>query len=452
MYKILVIDDDKLFLNSIRKFLEYQGYNVTTCLNPLKVENLIINNHYNCVLLDVIFPEIDGIDLLHKIKKIKPHIPVIMVSGQSTTTMIVSALKKDAYDFIEKPIDIEKLLTSIKNAINQYLVIIDRNALLYELKNSRSIIGKSKVILDLTNSIKKIAPTNANVLITGEMGTGKNITAVALHSHSKRYNKPFIKFNCASIQNNSLGSELFGHIKGAFIGATSDKEGVFPKANSGTLFINEIADLNMKLQAKLATFFKEGYITQIGSIEKIYLDIRVIASTSQNLKNLVKEGLFRSDLYHQISIIQITTPSLRKRQDDIPLFAQFLLKVIANDNKQTKLLISNEALLFLSQQTWPGNMWELRNVLEKATIIKSTDRIELTDIRAVMGQELEQSENSKKKTFLKVEMDNYERKFIIRALKLNNGKKLETANILGINRSALFKKMRKFGITDSDFK
>lgn len=378
--RVLAIDDDMPFLNSLKELLRFENYLVDTYQNPSAALEAVQSNDYDCILLDVKMPGMDGIEMLKRLNGQKSKVPVIMISGQSTIRIAVEAIKKGAYDFIEKPLEPERLFVALKNAIEKNTLAREKNILVSELGENNRLIGESPAMLDIFKKIKTLASANTKVLITGETGTGKELVAKALHYHSDRVGKPYIKLNCAAIPPDLLESELFGHKKGSFTGAWQDKHGKFKAADNGTLFLDEIGDLEVHLQAKLLRVLEEGEFEMLGSTESIRVDCRIISATNRDLEKLIRQGKFRADLYHRLNVVNIHIPPLRERREDISLLAKYFL-VIFNDTYNKKIYdFSDGALQTLASKDWPGNIRELRNVVEKTVIYTSASQIDEEDL------------------------------------------------------------------------
>lgn len=448
MYKILVIDDDEIFLQSINNHLEYLHYTVKTCSNPTRVMGLVDKESFDVILLDIKMPGVDGMELLSLLVQRKPDIPIIMISGQSTIVIAVDAIKKGAFDFVEKPIDPERLKVAIKNALAVRKLHAEKMRLMDELKERYRMVGKSKALDEIIATIQQIANTKSKVLITGETGTGKELVARAIHFTSNRSSAPFIKLNCAAIPKELLESELFGHKKGAFSGAVSDHIGKFQAADGGTLFLDEIGDMDLMLQAKLLHVLQDEEFMMLGSNQSIKVDVRIVAATNHDIKELIKEKKFRNDLYHRLNVVNINIPPLRERKEDIePLFIYFLQEFSQTYNK-TITGWEPEVIKKLKRQPWPGNVRELKNTVEKMVIYTNGDRITLRELELAAGIS-NQTNGTGVVTLtgnLKEELQNYERKIIEQTLKETGGKVLEAARRLGINRTALFKKKKRLGI------
>ena len=446
MYKILAIDDDEGFLTSIGNNLEYNNYDVTLCSNPLNVNDLIDDQNFNAVLCDVKMPGMDGIEVLKIIQEKDPFLPVIMLSGQSTISIAIDAIRSGAYDFLEKPVTSEKLIKTIEKAIKKNEWVFEKKILLNERESVWKMIGNSPALLRALNVLEKVAPTEAKVLILGETGTGKELAARAIHNLSKRSLKPYIKINCAAIPENLLESELFGHKKGSFTGASQDKTGKFKAADGGTLFLDEIGDLSLNLQAKMLRVLNDNEIEVIGDVQPQKIDVRIIAATNKNLEEMVEEGTFRSDLLHRIKVISIQLPPQRDRIEDIPLLARnFLLQNAQSYNKQL-LDFSPQALLLLQKKEWPGNVRELKNVIEKITIFATGPIIQASDIQQAIKFDQLLSVQNQPDTSLKEATEQLEKEIIISTLNNTNWKMQQTADILNIDRTTLFKKMQKYAI------
>ena len=444
--RILAIDDDSVFLKSIKELLEYQKFSVDTCANPLQALTLFKENRYQAVLLDVKMPGMDGIELLEQFQQIKHQTPVIMVSGQSTISIAVEALKKGAFDFIEKPVDADRLLLTIRHALDSYLLFTEREELLNQLRSNYQMIGNSAALQQIFTQIEQVGSTDAKVLITGETGTGKELVARAIHLSGGRASGPFVKINCAAIPSELMESELFGHKKGAFTGAGNEHPGKFQAANGGTLFLDEIGDMDLLLQAKLLHVLQDNEFMMLGSNESINVDVRIIAATNQDLSNLMKAGKFRPDLFHRLNVFSIHIPPLRERTEDIPLLVRHFLNEFSQEYNRNLQEIEPEALRILSKQPWPGNVRELRHVIEKIVILGIHKTVTAKDIRKALGIMDSQNANPLTYASLKDELSANERNIILNALIQYDWKIQKTADQLGIDRSSLFKKMHKLGI------
>ena len=448
--KILAIDDDPKYLISIKKLLEIKGYSVTALSNQSEILDALNQLTYDCVLLDVKMPGLNGIELFHIITKKDPYMPVIMISGQSNINIAVDMIKKGAFDFIEKPIETERLLVTIKNALNKRALQAENDIIFDELKENYRMIGQSVQFKELIKNISSLAPTNAKVLIEGESGTGKELIAWAIHHNSKRRGKPYIKVNCASIPSELLESELFGHKKGSFTGADKDREGKFMSADEGTLFLDEIGDMNINLQAKLLRVLEENEIEVIGENIPRKVDVRIVAATNRNLDELVGGKEFREDLYHRLNVIKIQVPPLRERREDIlPLAYHFLNYFSVQYNKVVdKFCQQAEAKLI--NHNWYGNVRELKNIVEKLVIFCKEKEIRLDETISALNKKPIGFFDSVETHPLKIAKTNFEKEYIMETLIKNDWKINETAAVLGIDRTNLFKKMQKLGIDRED--
>lgn len=443
--KILVIDDEENYLKSIKKILEMNGFSVTTISNPKKVLEINEIQYYDAILLDVKMPGINGIELFNILVKKSSIVPIIIISGQSNISIAVNFIKNGAYDFIEKPIDSDRLLITLRNAITKRDLMLEKENIYKELLENNKITGVSNQIKELLLKINKIAQTDAKVLIVGETGTGKELVAWSLHHNSLRKKNNYIKVNCAAIPGELLESELFGHKKGSYTGASEDREGKFKAADGGTLFLDEIGDMDLRLQSKLLRVLEENEIEIIGDSKPVPIDVRIITATNKNLEELISQEKFRSDLYHRINVVKLEIPPLRERTDDIiPLAYNFLQQFGNTYNKAVKK-ISRQGEGILKNYSWPGNIRELKNVVEKLVIFSESEEIATEDILQTMSSSA--SSNDGNETFdLKIAKSDFEREYLINTLNKYNWKIIETADALGIDRTNLFKKMKRYGI------
>lgn len=366
---ILIIDDEKAIRKTLSEILSFEGYKIDEAVDGEEGLKKFKEKTYDVVLSDIKMPKVDGLDFLQRALEINPDVPVIMISGHGNIETAVEAVKKGAYDFIQKPPDLNRLLITIRNAM-------ERNSLVTETKNlkrkafkAQEMIGESASIKKIKETIEKVAPTEARVLITGENGVGKELVARWLHEKSNRADGPLIEVNCAAIPGELIESELFGHEKGSFTSAIKQRIGKFEQANGGTLFLDEIGDMSLNAQAKVLRALQEGKITRVGADKDITVDVRVIAATNKDLMKEVENKTFRLDLYHRLSVILIHVPSLNERKEDIPLLADRFLEDICNDYGIAKKAISDDAIKALQDYNWTGNIRELRNVVERLVIL-----------------------------------------------------------------------------------
>jgi DNA-binding NtrC family response regulator len=369
MANILVIDDEKSIRNTLQEVLEYEGHKVDLATNGIEGLELFENGSHDVVLCDIKMPGMDGIEVLEKMHEKAYDIPIIIISGHGNIDTAVEAIKKGAYDFIEKPLDLNRLLVTMRNATERNELVTETKVLKRRISKTYDIIGESESIRKVKDMIERVAPTDARVLITGDNGTGKELVARWLHEKSARAVQPFVEVNCAAIPSELIESELFGHEKGAFTSAIKQRKGKFEQAHGGTLFLDEVGDMSLSAQAKVLRALQEHKITRVGSDKDIEVDVRVITATNKNLKDEIAQKNFREDLYHRLSVIIIHVPSLNERLDDIPLLADYFNEQICLEYGRPKMLIQLDAISELQKITWTGNIREFRNVLERLIIM-----------------------------------------------------------------------------------
>ena len=369
MANILVIDDEKSIRNTLKEILEYEKFSVDLAEHGAEGLEKYKTGNYDIVLCDIKMPEMDGLEVLEKIFKEEGETQVIMISGHGNIDNAVEAIKKGAYDFIEKPLDLNRLLITIRNALDKTSLITETRVLKRKVGKSFEMVGDSETIRQVKAIIDKVAPTDARVLITGANGTGKELVARSLHEKSTRSAGPFVEVNCAAIPSELIESELFGHEKGAFTSAIKQRIGKFEQADGGTIFLDEIGDMSLSAQAKVLRALQENRISRVGSDKDIHVNVRVVAATNKNLKEEIGKNRFREDLYHRLSVILIHVPSLNERLDDIPLLADHFNSVICSEYGTTPRVIRDDAIRELQKITWTGNFREFRNVLERLIIL-----------------------------------------------------------------------------------
>ncbi|MGI5914700.1 MAG: sigma-54-dependent transcriptional regulator [Bacteroidales bacterium] len=369
MSKILVIDDEKSIRNTLKDVLEYEKYQVDLAEDGRTGIELFSNNSYDVVLCDIKMQEMDGIEVLEKLQDISTLTPVIMISGHGNIDTAVEAIKKGAYDFLEKPLDLNRLLITIRNAMEKSTLVTQTQALKSKVNKMYEIVGDSKPIQAVKDMIEKVAPTEARVLITGANGTGKELVAHQIHEKSGRAKGPFVEVNCAAIPSELIESELFGHEKGSFTSAIKQRIGKFEQANGGTLFLDEIGDMSLSAQAKVLRALQENRITRVGSEKDIQVNVRIVSATNKNIKQEIERNNFREDLYHRLSVILIHLPTLNERIDDIPALANHFISLICAEYGMSKLNITKDAIEELQKIEWTGNIREFRNVLERLIIL-----------------------------------------------------------------------------------
>jgi two-component system, NtrC family, nitrogen regulation response regulator NtrX len=369
MASILVIDDEKSIRNTLQEVLEYEKHKVDLATNGNEGLELFEKGEYDIVLCDIKMPGMDGIEVLEKMHDQTHDVPIIMISGHGNIDTAVEAIKKGAYDFIEKPLDLNRLLVSMRNATERNELVTETRVLKRKISKTYDIVGESESIVKVKEMIERVAPTDARVLITGDNGTGKELVARWLHEKSSRSTLPFVEVNCAAIPSELIESELFGHEKGAFTSAIKQRKGKFEQAHGGTLFLDEVGDMSLSAQAKVLRALQEHKITRVGSDKDIEVDVRVITATNKNLKEEIALKNFREDLYHRLSVIIIHVPSLNDRIDDIPLLAEHFNEQICSEYGRPKKVILPDAISELQKITWTGNIREFRNVLERLIIL-----------------------------------------------------------------------------------
>jgi two-component system nitrogen regulation response regulator NtrX len=369
MSSILIIDDEKAIRKTLGEILSYEGYKMEEASDGEEGLKKFKDKEYDVVLCDIKMPKMDGIEFLEKAKEINPDIPIIMISGHGTIETAVEAVKKGAYDYISKPPDLNRLLITIRNATDKTSLVAETKVLKRRVAKTQEMVGASAGILKIKETIEKVAPTDARILVTGENGVGKELVARWVHEKSNRVTAPLIEVNCAAIPSELIESELFGHEKGSFTSALKQRIGKFEQANGGTLFLDEIGDMSLSAQAKVLRALQEGKITRVGGDKDISVDVRVIAATNKDLLKEVEEKNFRLDLYHRLSVIIIHVPSLNERNDDIPLLVDKFLSDICSDYGTSKKAIDDDAIKALQKHNWTGNIRELRNVVERLIIL-----------------------------------------------------------------------------------
>jgi len=371
MSKILIIEDEAAIRRVLVKILseENDTYQVEEAEDGLEGIEKIKKDDYDLVLCDIKMPKMDGVEVLEAAKKIKPEIPIVMISGHGDLDTAVNTMRMGAFDYISKPPDLNRLLNTVRNALDRKELVVENKLLKKKVSKNFEMVGESKAISHIKDMIEKVAQTDARVLITGSNGTGKELVAHWLHQKSERANGPMIEVNCAAIPSELIESELFGHVKGAFTSAVKDRAGKFEAANQGTIFLDEIGDMSLSAQAKVLRALQESRIQRVGSDKDIKVDVRIIAATNKDLKKEIENGRFREDLYHRLAVILIQVPSLNERREDIPLLINHFTDKIANEHGTAKKVFSDKAIKLLQDYDWTGNIRELRNVVERLIIL-----------------------------------------------------------------------------------
>jgi two-component system nitrogen regulation response regulator NtrX len=446
---ILVVDDEESIRQSLSGILMDEGFEVLTAGSGEEAIRLAEEEMPNLILLDIWLPGMDGIEALKYIKTEFPVIPVIMMSGHGTIETAVKATKLGAFDFIEKPLSLEKMILIINHALDMLRLEEENKLLKQKLTHEYELTGDSPPIQELKETISIVSPTNAWILIMGENGTGKELVARAIHRNSRRVHKPFVEVNCAAIPEELIESELFGHEKGAFTGATAKKRGKFDLAHEGTIFLDEVADMSQKVQAKTLRILQEKTFERVGGNRLITTDVRVIAATNKDLEREMEEGRFRQDLYYRLNVIPLKIPPLRERKEDIPLLVKrFLLEFSMKEGEEEKT-ISDEAVALLMEHNWPGNVRELKNIIERLVIMTPGKVIMAEDIPLLVKGSLDVSVKrlpaSTLDSFRAAKMD-FEKQYIASKLREFEGNISKTAEAIGLERSNLHRKIKSYGL------
>jgi two-component system, NtrC family, nitrogen regulation response regulator NtrX len=446
---ILIVDDERAIQKTLRGVLEDEGYRVTAVGSSSEALARLADESPDLVFLDIWMPGADGLDALAEIKRLRPETAVVMISGHGTIETAVKATKLGAYDFIEKPLSLEKILLAATRALDHGRLERENKDLREQLGRGQEIVGKSRLMEELRQEIAIAAPTNGRVLIHGENGAGKELVARAIHAQSERSASPFVEVNCAAIPEELIESELFGHERGAFTGALSRRRGRFELADGGTLFLDEVGDMSLKTQAKVLRVLEEQAFERVGGKETIRVDVRVLAASNQNLPELIAQGRFREDLFYRLSVIPLEVPPLRQRAEDIPLLVEHFIRLFAGEKAKKPKTISVEALAYFLSYEWPGNVRELRNMVERLVIMTPGDVIgpealppPLRPRDAVAAVEDTQREKT-----LKEAREAFERGYILNVLRAVDGNMTRAAERLGIERSHLYRKLKIYGIT-----
>jgi two-component system nitrogen regulation response regulator NtrX len=445
--RILVVDDEEGIRKTLRMTLEYEGYEVAEAASGLEALARLDRDPAELVFLDIKMPGMDGLEVLARMMERTNPPPVIMVSGHGSVQTAVSATKLGAFDFIEKPLETERVLVAVRNALERRELQEEVGRLRLKVERRYQMVGDSPPLARVREAVRRSAPTNATVLIVGESGTGKELVARAIHGMSHRSRGPFVQVNCAAIPEDLIESELFGHEKGSFTGATAKQIGKFEQAHRGTIFLDEVGDMSARTQAKVLRVLQEGEVERVGSQTTIKVDVRVIAATNKDLKKEIEAGTFREDLFFRLSVIPIHTPSLRERREDIePLVAHFVESFASEDNLRRKSF-SAEAMERLKAHSWKGNVRELKNTVERVLIMALSDPIEVNELPESIRYGEPVSLNGQTAT-LKEFKETSERAFLVEKLRENGWNISQTAQVIGTPRSNLYKKLEQYGISE----
>lgn len=445
---ILIVDDEESICQSLGGVLADDGYEIVTAGSGEEALNVVDEEMLSLVLLDIWLPGIDGIETLKIIKSEHPQLRVVMMSGHGTIETAVKATKLGAFDFIEKPLSLDKVLLIVKHALDITQLEEENVLLKQKVTHEYELTGNSESIMELKETISLVAPTNAWILIMGENGTGKELVARSLHKQSKRANKPFVEVNCAAIPEELIESELFGHEKGAFTGATEKKRGKFDLAHEGTIFLDEVADMSLKAQAKVLRILQEKKYERVGGTKLIATDVRVLAATNKDLEKEMEEGRFRQDLYYRLNVIPLRVPPLRDRKEDIPLLVKRFLQDFSLKEGEAEKTITAEALAILMRHSWPGNVRELKNIVERLIIMKVGNVVEADDVPLFMKTEPTPEPDLAEDALssLREAKIAFEKQYIAGKLKEYDGNITRTAEAIGLERSNLHRKIRAYGL------
>ncbi len=450
MPRILVVDDEPPIRGVLRQLFEYEGNEVTVAASAAEAMRALEGAPFDVVFLDVKMPGMDGLDALGRIRERFPATQVVMISGHGTIETAVEATRRGAFDFLQKPLDTDRLLVTLRNVLERKGLAESVAALRSEVEARYRIVGTSRPIADVLERIDRVAPTDARVLITGENGTGKELVARALHRGSKRAERAFVEVNCAAIPSELIESELFGHMKGSFTGAVQDRAGTFEQADGGTLFLDEIGDMSLAAQAKVLRALEEGKVTRVGGDRPRTVDVRVIAATNKELEAEIEAGRFREDLFYRLNVVPIRVPALRERREDIPLLVRHFAEQMASREGVPLRTFSGGAVARLAALDWPGNVRELRNTVERLLILAPGNEVTAADVDTLTRAAPSASEfgwvGLEGVTFSEFR-DQAERAFLERRLQAHDWNVSETARAIDMPRSNLYKKLEKFGLS-----
>jgi two-component system nitrogen regulation response regulator NtrX len=453
MARLLIVDDEASIGDALRQVFEYEGHQVRVARDGPEGLKMAEEVRPDVTFLDVKMPGMDGLEVLDRIRGGDPQALVIMISGHGTIDTAVEATRKGAFDFLEKPLDTDRLLVTLRNALAVKGLSDSVERLRTEVESRYQIVGSSFQIRQVLERVERVGPTEARVLIRGENGTGKELVARAIHRLSERRDGPFVEVNCAAIPSELIESELFGHVKGSFTGAVADRAGKFEQAHGGTLFLDEVGDMSLAAQAKVLRALEQGVVTRVGSSKSVQVDVRVVAATNKELEAEIREGNFREDLFYRLNVVPIQVPALRERREDIPMLVKHFIGILERTDRIAPREISRGALGQLQSLEWAGNVRELRNTVERLLILSSGDTIEETDVEFLvsgggggggLGSELLQAE-----TFSDFK-EQAERAFLLQKLREHDWNVSETARIIDMPRSNLYKKIERYGLVRED--
>ncbi len=450
MQNVLVVDDDRRMVNTLQRALTTDSLHITGATSGMEALSLVRQSSFDLVITDLLMPEVDGLAVTRGIRNIDPTVPIIVLTGNGSIDSAVEAMRAGAFDYLLKPIRMPELRLIAGRALESREVIVENKNLRERLKAFVAkdlIIGKSSRMRELLTTMEQVAPSTATVLITGDTGTGKELVADTVHNLSPRADAALVKVNCSALPESLIESELFGHVKGSFTGAVRDHTGRFELANGGTLFLDEIGEMSPPSQVRLLRVLQEGVFERVGGTKPIQVDVRVVAATNQNLVDLVKQGLFREDLYYRIHVIHLHLPPLRERREDIVLLADHFMRRYAERNQKDIRGIGEEALARLQTYNWPGNIRELKNAIEHGVVLAKGDRITVQDVPAHVRDETPSSPQGDIAVPFGSSLDNAEAEVIQGTLERVGGDKEAAASILGCSERTLYRKLREHGVT-----
>jgi two-component system nitrogen regulation response regulator NtrX len=445
--RILVVDDEAEIRRSLKMILDYEGYEVLEAASGPDGVSIAERESPDLVFLDIKMPGMDGLDALQRIKAANEALPVVIISGHGTVSTAVEATKAGAFDFIEKPLTTERVLVTIRNALDRTRLADENRSLKRAVEVRHQMVGESPGLRQVWDAIKRASPTNATVLLLGESGVGKELVARSIHRNSLRSRERFVQVNCAAIPEELIESELFGHEKGSFTGATEKQIGKFEQADRGTIFLDEVGDMSPKTQAKVLRVLQEGEVERLGSARTIKVDVRVIAATNKDLEQEIEKGTFREDLYFRLSVIPIRVPPLRDRREDIPALVKHFADLFSRDNNRRPQRFTPAALEYLQRARWKGNVRELKNTVERLIIMTPSEVVDVDDLRDIVRLEAKPAGTDNEKGTLREFKETSERAFLVGKLRENGWNISKTAEVIGTPRSNLYKKLEQYGIT-----
>jgi two-component system nitrogen regulation response regulator NtrX len=453
--RILVIDDEGGIRDALRQVLEYEGWQVRTAASGGEGITICNEFHPHVVLLDVKMAGLDGLETLTRLRDLDPPATVVMISGHGTIATAVAATQRGAFDFLEKPLDTDRLLVTLRNSLHQSALTGENRELKRALDTRYPMVGTSPALEEVRALIDRVGPTHARVLITGENGSGKELVARAVHEASPRRDRAFIEVNCAAIPSELIESELFGHMKGSFTGAFSDRAGKFELADGGTLFLDEVGDMSLSAQAKVLRVLQEGMVTRIGASKSVQADVRVVAATNKDLEEEIGEGRFREDLFYRLNVVPISVPPLRERLEDVPALVEHFVATLSGGAGVAPRPVTPDAIKALQRRSWPGNVRELRNAIERLLILAAGKQITAADVERLLPSGDQGTpaglapETGRAPTFEHFKQD-AERAFLVSKLREHGWNVAETARALDMPRSNLYKKIEKYQLTRED--